>query len=106
MVEEVEWFSNRMGTLLGTIARGKNAAGWNYVILKRAKKGDPRVCKVMNNFFSAKAAQVDLLLSMGQIEKIGGAGREPPNLELPAIAAELVTLTDDERLGQRSEARS
>src|ERR1039457_5547089 len=76
MVEQVEWFSNRSGNLLGTIARGESVAGWNYVILKRDKKGDPHVRKVMNNFFSSKAARVDLLLSMAEIEKFDSANRE------------------------------
>ena len=28
MVEQVEWFSDSSGSLLGTIAKGKGAAGW------------------------------------------------------------------------------
>ena len=35
MVEQVEWFSNKLGNLLGIIAEGKSVAGWNYAILKR-----------------------------------------------------------------------
>jgi hypothetical protein len=73
--EELEWFSNRSGTMVGTIAKQENVAGWNYVILKRDTKGDSRVRKVMNNFFSLKAARVDLLLSMARIEEINSATR-------------------------------
>jgi hypothetical protein len=58
MVEQVEWFSHRSGTLLGTIAKGKSVAGWNYVILERDKLGDFYVHKVMNNFFSSEAAKM------------------------------------------------
>lgn len=105
MVEEVEWFSNRSGTLLGTIARGESTDGWSYAILKRDKRGDPRVRKVMNNFFSSKAARVDLLLSMAQIEKIDGANREPSNFNLPSIAAELFALNHDRPRDQRSVAQ-
>jgi len=71
MVEQVEWFSDRSGNLLGTIAKGKGAAGWNYVILERDKVGDCHVHKVMNNFFSLEVARVDLLLWMAGSEKIG-----------------------------------
>jgi len=67
MVEQVEWFSNRSGKLLGTIAKGGRVAGWNYAILKRGKNGDFYVHKVMNNFFSSTAAKVDLLISMAEI---------------------------------------
>ena len=67
MVEQVEWFSNRSGNLLGAIAEGECVAGWNYVILKRDKKGDFHIRKVMSNFFNWKAARVDLLLSMAGI---------------------------------------
>ena len=35
MVEQVEWFSNRSGIMLGAIARGEGVAGWNYAVLKR-----------------------------------------------------------------------
>ena len=67
MAEQVEWFSNRSGNLLGSIAEGERVAGWNYVILKRDKKGDFHIRKVMSNFFNLKAARVDLLLSMAGI---------------------------------------
>src|SRR5271169_3231338 len=70
MVEEVEWFSNRSGNLLGAVAKGSGVAGWNYAILKRDRKGDFRVRKVMSNFFNLKAAKTDLMLSMAGIEKI------------------------------------
>jgi hypothetical protein len=73
--EELEWFSNRSGTMVGTIAKQENVAGWNYVILKRDPEGVSHVRKVMNNFFSLKAARVDLLLSMAGIEKINSATR-------------------------------
>ena len=67
MVEQVEWFSNRSGNLLGSIAEGERVAGWNYAILKRGKKGGFYVHKVMNNCSSSNAARVDLLISMAEI---------------------------------------
>jgi hypothetical protein len=70
MVNQVEWFSNRSGNLLGTIAKGKGEAGWNYAVLKQDTKGDFHVRKVMSNFFDVKVARVDLSLSMAGIEKI------------------------------------
>jgi hypothetical protein len=70
MVEQVEWFSNGSGSLLGTIAKGKGVTGWNYVVLERDKLGDLYIHKVMNNLFSLEAARVDLLLWMAGSEKI------------------------------------
>ena len=67
MVEPVEWFSNRSGSLLGTIAEGECLAGWNYAVLKRDKKGDFHIRKMMSNCFNLKAARVDLLHSMAGI---------------------------------------
>jgi len=67
MVEQVEWLANTSRNLLGTVAKGKNVAGWNYVILKRNKEGDFHIHKVMNSFFSRKAATDDLLISMAEL---------------------------------------
>ena len=75
MVEQVEWFSSRSGHLLGAIAKGRGFSDWNYAILKRDRKGDFRVRKVMGNFFNLKAARIDLLLSMAGIEGPGSASR-------------------------------
>jgi hypothetical protein len=67
MIDQVEWFSNRSGTMLAAIAKGDGVAGWNYAILKRDRNGDFHVRKVMNNFFNLNAAKVDLMLSMTAI---------------------------------------
>jgi hypothetical protein len=102
MVEQIEWFSNRSGNLIGTIAEGKSVAGWNYAVLKRDKKGDFHVRKVMNDFFSLRAARVDLLisrvdllLSMAGVEKIDCANRGTANFWLPPIPAELLALNPE-----------
>jgi len=62
--EEVEWFAANPGGLLGTVAKGKGQAGWNYVILKRKKTGEVEVCDAEANFFNRHAARVDLELAM------------------------------------------
>jgi hypothetical protein len=98
MVEQIEWFSNRSGTLLATIAKGEHVAGWNYAIMKRDKRGGFRISKVMNNFFSLKAARVDLLLSMAEIEKIDCDNREAAKFGLQSVPAELFALNHDPQL--------
>ena len=62
--EEVDWFAAKPGGLLGTVAKGKGVDDWNYVILKREKTGDVKVCNVEANFFNCNAARVDLMLTM------------------------------------------
>src|ERR1700692_2086765 len=89
MGEQVEWFSNRSGSLLGTVAAGKGVASWNYAILKQDRKGDFHVRKVMSNFFGLEDARVDLLLSMAGIEKIKRASREAAIFRLPSMPAEV-----------------
>jgi|SRR5208283_1286613 hypothetical protein len=69
MGEEVEWFSNRSGNLLGTIAKDERAEGWNYAILKRGKNGDSYVRLMMNSVSSLIAARVELLFSMAKMDK-------------------------------------
>ncbi len=67
MVEQVAWFSNASGNLLGAIAKGKSEADWNYVVLKHDKAGGFQVHKVMSNFFALKLAKDDLLISMAEL---------------------------------------
>ena len=81
--EEIEWFSNRSGNLLGAVANGEGVAGWSYAILQRNKKGDFHVRKVMNSFFGLKHARVDLLLSMAGI----AMNRPDPTVLLTSPAA-------------------
>jgi hypothetical protein len=73
MAEQVGWFSNPSGNLLGTIAGGRGVKSWNYAILKRDTRGEFHVRKVMTNFSSLTAARVCLLLSMARIEKLNDA---------------------------------
>jgi len=106
MVEQVEWFSNSSGSVLGTIASGKSLQGWNYAILKRDKKGDFHVRKMMNNFLNLKAARDNLLFSMIGIEKIDHADRGTPDFRLPIMPPELSALNPDQQDSQRSKASS
>ncbi len=62
--KEVEWFSNRTGNILGTIALGDKGRGWNYVILKRNQLGKFQACDVVCDFYNHGAARVDFMLAM------------------------------------------
>jgi hypothetical protein len=67
--KEVEWFSNKTGNIIGTIALGDSSRGWNYVILKRNQLGKFNACDVVCDFYSHGAARVDFMFAMV------GAGR-------------------------------
>ena len=62
--KEVEWFSNRTGNILGTIALGDKGRGWIYVILKRNRQGKFYACDVVCDFYNYGAAGVDFMLAM------------------------------------------
>ena len=102
MVEQVEWFSNKSGHLLGAIAKGEGYSDWNYVILKRDQRGDFHVRKVMGDFFSPRAARVDLLLSMAGIEKLESANGAPSDSQTPSMPAGSAGVNPVGRSGQES----
>ena len=62
--KEVEWFSNKTGNILGTIALGDGSRGWNYVILKRNQLGKFHACNVVCDFYNHGAARVDFMFAM------------------------------------------
>ena len=62
--KEVEWFSNKTGNIIGTIALGDRGRGWNYVILKRNQLGKFHVCDVVCDFYNHRAARVDFMFAM------------------------------------------
>lgn len=69
MQDEMEWFANKSGTIIGTIAGGKGKPTWQYVILKRNKFGRFQVCAVGENFYDLDAARTDFLLAMAAAKK-------------------------------------
>ena len=68
MVEQVEWFTNTVGNIIGTIA-GKEDDGWSYAVLKGDRNGNYRVCTLGGDDFSLRAARSRFLLDMEAAEK-------------------------------------
>jgi hypothetical protein len=68
---QVEWFANKTGTVIGTLAIGKANKGWNYAVLGRDKTGDFRVHKLGGDAFSLDDARAEFLLEMAVVEKTG-----------------------------------
>jgi hypothetical protein len=66
---QVEWFANKTGTTIGTLAVGKMNQGWNYAVLGREKTGDFQVYKLGGDTFSLDDARTEFLLEMAAAEK-------------------------------------
>jgi hypothetical protein len=67
MAWQIEWFANKAGTTIGTLAVGNQ--GWNYAVLGRDKTGDFRVYKRGGDAFSLDDARTEFLLEMADAEK-------------------------------------
>jgi hypothetical protein len=67
-LEQVEWFTNAIGNIIGTIA-GKEDDGWSYAVLKGDRNGNYRVCTLGGDAFSLRAARSRFLLDMAAAEK-------------------------------------
>ena len=68
MAQQVEWFSNKAGNIIGTIA-GTVEGGWSYAVLKGDRKGNFRVCNLGGDSYNLKAARSRFLIDMETTEK-------------------------------------
>jgi hypothetical protein len=68
MTEQIDWFANTAGNIIGTIA-GKMDEGWNYAVLKGDRRGNYRVCNLGGDTFSFEAARSRFLQDMEAAEK-------------------------------------
>jgi hypothetical protein len=71
MVWQVEWFANKAGTTIGTLAAGKMNEGWNYAVLKRDAAGNFQVYKLGVDAFSLDDARSDFMNEMTAAENSG-----------------------------------
>jgi hypothetical protein len=69
---QVEWFANKMGTTIGTLATGKADEGWNYAVLKRDEAGNFQVYKLGADAYSLDDARSEFMLDMAAAETGGG----------------------------------
>lgn len=67
-MEQVEWFANPAGNIIGTIA-GKVENGWKYAVLARDRRGDFRVCNLGGDSYNLAAARSRCLIDMRVAEK-------------------------------------
>jgi hypothetical protein len=69
MAWQIEWFANRAGSTIGTLAVREADEGWNYAVLRRDETGAFRVLKLGGDAFSLDDARAELLLEMAAAEK-------------------------------------
>jgi hypothetical protein len=67
-LEQVEWFTNTVGNIIGTIA-GNEDDGWSYAVLKGDRNGNYRICSLGGDDFSLRGARSRFLLDMEAAEK-------------------------------------
>jgi hypothetical protein len=65
---QVEWFANKTGTTIGTLAAGKMNKGWNFAVLKRDEAGNFQVYKLGIDAFSLDDARSEFMCEMAAAE--------------------------------------
>jgi hypothetical protein len=68
---QVEWFANKTGTTIGTLAVAKGDGGWNYAVLKRDEAGNFQVCKLGVDAYSLDDARSEFMCEMAVAETRG-----------------------------------
>jgi hypothetical protein len=63
--QEVEWFADAAGDVIGTIALAARDRGWNYVVLRKNRLGNFQASYRREDLFSLDEARADCLQAMG-----------------------------------------
>lgn len=66
---EVEWFSDQIGNIIGTIAEGSTSANWGYVILRRDECGKYHFWDLETGIESCDAARMQIVHAMQATQK-------------------------------------
>lgn len=70
---EVEWFSDKAGTIIGTIAEGTTKMAWGYAVLRRDDNGKYRFWDLETRIESCDAARIQIVRAMEGTQKDGQA---------------------------------
>lgn len=62
--EQVEWWAQKAGRFIGTIAKGIAEPGWRYILLERDEGGRFRICRLRGGIESLQAASHQLVTVM------------------------------------------
>jgi hypothetical protein len=65
---QVEWFANKSGTTIGTLAVARMDRGWNYAVLNRDAAGHFQVYKLGVDAYSLDDARTEFMREMAAAE--------------------------------------
>ena len=68
---EVEWFSDRVGNIIGTIAEGTTKMNWGYAVLRRDDNGLYRFWDLETRIDSCNTARNQIVQAMEATQKDG-----------------------------------
>ncbi len=68
---EVEWFSDRVGNIIGTIAEGTTKMNWGYAVLRRDDNGLYRFWDLETRIDSCDTARIQVVQTMEATQKDG-----------------------------------
>jgi hypothetical protein len=61
---EVEWFSDQVGNIIGTIAEGTTNTNWGYVVLRRDDSGKYHFWDLETRIDNCEAARIQIMRAM------------------------------------------
>lgn len=68
---EVEWFADKEGKIIGTIAEGTTNMDWGYVVLRRDERGEYLFWDLKTRIGSCDAARNQIVRTMEAIQESG-----------------------------------
>jgi len=68
---EVEWFSDKVGNIIGTIADETTKMNWGYAVLRRDDSGKYQFWDLETRIRSCDAARIQIVRSMEATQKEG-----------------------------------
>ena len=68
---EAEWFSDRVGNIIGTIAEGTTKTNWGYAVLRRDDRGMDRFWDIETRIDSCESARIQIVQVMEATQKDG-----------------------------------
>jgi len=63
------WLADESGNLFGSIARGRTARNWGYVLLRRNEQGESEIWKLASGFRDWREAEHQLMLAIDAAEQ-------------------------------------
>ena len=79
--EQVAWWANETGGIIGAIARKAREPAWSFILLKRGSDGQFRACKLRSGIRNRVVASAQLLHAMEMIQQSALHGAASTRME-------------------------